>query len=182
VGTVGYAAPEYMQTGRLTAKSDVWSFGVVLYEIITGRRPVDRNLPRSEQKLLEWVKPYATDPKKFHIIIDPRLEGQYCTKSARKLIALANKCLMKNPKSRPRMSEVVEMLIEIIEMSKETTADVTSLVVADADDTVDDSNAPKESGSYSAFFDIKEIIGLINKSVGKLDWRVFTPGLARTWK
>ncbi|KAA8549272.1 hypothetical protein F0562_000956 [Nyssa sinensis] len=74
VGTVGYAAPEYVQTGRLTSKSDVWSFGVVLYELITGRRAVERNLPRSEQKLLEWVRPYVSDSKKFHLIIDPRLE------------------------------------------------------------------------------------------------------------
>ncbi|KAG9150132.1 hypothetical protein Leryth_009699 [Lithospermum erythrorhizon] len=43
VGTTGYTAPEYMQTGHLTSKSDVWSYGVFLYELITGRRPVDRN-------------------------------------------------------------------------------------------------------------------------------------------
>ncbi|KAA8543871.1 hypothetical protein F0562_021952 [Nyssa sinensis] len=114
VGTVGYAAPEYVQTGRLTFKSDVWSFGVVLYELITGRRAVERNLPRSEQKLLEWVRPYVSDSKKFHLIIDPRLEGQYCIKSVQKLASLANKCLMKQPKCRPKMSEVVGMLGNII--------------------------------------------------------------------
>ncbi|KAJ4725804.1 Kinase family protein [Melia azedarach] len=93
VGTVGYAAPEYVQTGRLTAKSDVWSFGVVLYELITGRRAVERNLPRNEQKLLEWVRPYVSDSKKFRLIVDPRLEGNCCIKSAQKLAYLANKCL-----------------------------------------------------------------------------------------
>ncbi|KAL8258743.1 hypothetical protein R6Q59_026696 [Mikania micrantha] len=114
VGTIGYAAPEYLHTGRLTSKSDVWSFGVVLYELITGRRAVERNLPRNEQKLIEWVKPYISDSKKFHLLIDPRLEGDYSLKSARKLSSLANKCLTKNPKVRPRMSEVVEMLGKII--------------------------------------------------------------------
>ncbi|KAJ6670611.1 hypothetical protein OIU85_014470 [Salix viminalis] len=114
VGTVGYAAPEYVQTGRLTAKSDVWSFGVVMYELITGRRAVERNLPRGEQKLLGWVKPFVSDSKKFHLIVDPRLEGQYCIKSAQKLAALANKCLAKQPKSRPKMSEAVEILGSII--------------------------------------------------------------------
>ncbi|PQQ11703.1 putative receptor-like protein kinase [Prunus yedoensis var. nudiflora] len=115
VGTIGYAAPEYVQTGRLTAKSDVWSFGVVLFELITGRRAVERNLPRSEQKLLEWVRPYVSDSKKFHLIVDPRLEGQFCIKSAQKLASLANRCLSKQPKSRPKMSEVVVVLGSIID-------------------------------------------------------------------
>ncbi|KAI8573880.1 hypothetical protein RHMOL_Rhmol01G0309900 [Rhododendron molle] len=114
VGTAGYAAPEYIQTGRLTAKSDVWSFGVVLYELITGRRAVEKNMPRNEQKLLDWVRPYVSDSRKFHLIVDPRLESQYCIKSAQKLASLANKCLAKNAKSRPKMSELVEMLGKII--------------------------------------------------------------------
>lgn len=189
VGTVGYAAPEYLQTGRLTAKSDVWSFGVVLYELISGRRPLDRNLPRSEQKLLEWVKPYASDPKKFHSILDPRLEGQYSTRSARKLIALANKCLMKNPKSRPRMSEVVAMLTEIIEMSSETAADTVGIIPLVEEESIDDATekteVPKGSGSYrNMVFDIKELMSLRNRTSGRFDWRVFTPGpgkLAWTW-
>ncbi|CAA7389700.1 unnamed protein product [Spirodela intermedia] len=117
VGTIGYAAPEYLETGRLTSKSDVWSFGVVLYELITGRRSLDRNLPKSEQKLLRWVRPYAADPKKFHLIVDPRLAGEYCTKSAQALAALADRCLQRQPRSRPKMSEVVEILTGIIEAS-----------------------------------------------------------------
>nr|GMD15830.1 probable serine/threonine-protein kinase PBL19 [Ipomoea batatas] len=160
VGTVGYAAPEYVHTGRLTAKSDVWSFGVVLYELITGRRVLERNLPRGEQKLLEWVRPYVSDSKKFHIILDPRLEGQNCTKSALRLASLANKCLMKQPKSRPKMSEVVERLSSII---TETTGD-----------EVQENNNQKKG------FDFREIINLRNKSIGKLDWRNWTPGLVRT--
>lgn len=117
VGTMGYAAPEYVQTGRLTSKSDVWSYGVFLYELITGRRPVDRNRPKSEQKLLEWVKPYLSDVKKFPQILDPRLEGKYPRKSAQKLATVANRCLVRNPKSRPKMSEVLEMVNRIVEDS-----------------------------------------------------------------
>ena len=117
VGTMGYAAPEYVQTGRLRLKSDVWSYGVFLYELITGRRPIDRNRPKGEQKLLEWVKPYLSDAKKFHLILDPRLEGKQLSRSASKLAIIAGRCLVKNPRHRPNMSEVLEMVNRVVESS-----------------------------------------------------------------
>lgn len=120
VGTMGYAAPEYIQTGRLTSKSDVWSYGVFIYELITGRRPFDRNRPKSEQKLLSWVKPFLSDIKRFNLIIDPRLEGNYPVKSVQRLAIIANRCLVRNPKSRPKMSEVLEMVNRIVDASGET--------------------------------------------------------------
>ncbi|PKI61720.1 serine/threonine-protein kinase PCRK1 isoform X1 [Punica granatum] len=192
VGTVGYAAPEYVQTGRLTAKSDVWSFGVVLYELITGRRAVERNLPRSEQKLLEWVRPYVSDPKKFHLIMDPRLEGENCIRSAQKLASLANKCLMKQPKSRPKMSEVVEMLENIISetLPQEAVAMVPEPEVSEVEDIADEEATAEEAETESTkrggshlrkVFDIREMVSLRNRSIGKLDWRNWTPGLVRTW-
>jgi serine/threonine protein kinase len=115
VGTLGYAAPEYMQTGRLTSKSDIWSYGVLLYELITGRRPIDRNRPKSEQKLLEWVKPYISDVKRFPVIIDPRLEGHYNLRSMTKLASVANRCLVRMPKNRPKMSDVYERVQKIVD-------------------------------------------------------------------
>lgn len=114
---MGYAAPEYIQTGRLTSKSDVWSYGVFLYELITGRRPVDRNRPKGEQKLLEWVRPYLSDGKKFQLIIDPRLDRKPLFKSAQRLAIIANRCLVKNQKNRPKMSEVLEMVNRLVESS-----------------------------------------------------------------
>uniref|UniRef100_A0A0A9CNV1 non-specific serine/threonine protein kinase n=1 Tax=Arundo donax TaxID=35708 RepID=A0A0A9CNV1_ARUDO len=115
VGTLGYAAPEYLQTGWLTAKSDIWSYGVLLYVLITGRRPVDQNRPKSEQNLVEWVKPYISNVKRFSIIIDPRLEGHYNLKSMTKLASVANCCLVQMPKSRPKMSDVYEMVQKIVD-------------------------------------------------------------------
>ncbi|KAL4332702.1 hypothetical protein GQ457_07G018570 [Hibiscus cannabinus] len=115
VGTIGYAAPEYIQTGRLTVKSDVWGYGVFLYELITGRRPLDRNRPKGEEKLLEWIRPHISDLKKFRLIIDPRLDGKYSIRSAHKLAAVANRCLARQPKQRPKMSEVLEMVNGIVE-------------------------------------------------------------------
>ncbi|KAL1549421.1 Serine/threonine-protein kinase pcrk1 [Salvia divinorum] len=115
VGTMGYAAPEYIQTGRLTSKSDVWSYGVFLYELITGRRPLDRQRPKGEQKLLEWVKPYLSDAKKFQHILDSRLEGRQVLKSAHKLSLVANRCLSRLSKTRPKMSEVQVMINQVVE-------------------------------------------------------------------
>lgn len=118
MGTVGYAAPEYIQTGRLTSKSDVWSYGVFLYELITGRRPLDRNKPKNEEKLLEWVRPHLSDMKKFEQILDPRLDGKCSIKSAQKLAAIASRCLVKHPRNRPKMSEVLEMVNQVVEATE----------------------------------------------------------------
>ncbi|XP_024981166.1 serine/threonine-protein kinase PCRK1-like [Cynara cardunculus var. scolymus] len=177
VGTVGYAAPEYVQTGRLTAKSDVWSFGVVLYELITGRRAVERNLPRNEQKLLEWVKPYISDSKKFHLIVDPRLEGDYSLKSAHKLSSLANKCLTKNPKSRPKMSEVVEMLGNIIDDVLPPPEESEPETAEESEEGPDQFESGKEGGNYMRkVYEFKELVSLRNRSSGRLDWRCWMQG------
>lgn len=180
VGTVGYAAPEYVHTGRLTAKSDVWSFGVVLYELITGRRAVERNLPRSEQKLLDWVRPYVSDSKKFHLIIDPQLNGQYCIRSAQRLASLANKCLMKQPRSRPKMSEVVSILGNIISETPEVQG--SSEPVKESEDE-DGPSELVESGKQENNFrrrvvELREMLSLRNKSI--FDWKNWTPGVIRT--
>lgn len=119
MGTHGYAAPDYIETGHLTAKSDVWSFGIVLYEILTGRRSVERKRPKEDQKLLDWVRRYPIDGKKFGIIIDPRLGDRYSLTAARKIAKLADSCLLKSAKDRPKMSQVVESLKQILQVSTE---------------------------------------------------------------
>ncbi|KAI9071768.1 hypothetical protein K1719_046269 [Acacia pycnantha] len=149
VGTFGYAAPDYVETGHLTTKSDVWSFGVVLYEVLTGRRSLERNRPKMEQKLLEWVKHYPADSKKFSLIMDPRLEGLYSHNAVRKVAKLADSCLSKSAKERPTMSQVVERLKEIIQASNEEHVSETSFEVSEGDppDPVEmpDQSGPSES-------------------------------------
>ncbi|PWA42185.1 Protein kinase, ATP binding site-containing protein [Artemisia annua] len=134
VETTGYAAPECSSTTRKSRtgeetfggdapvlcrgkcfkpKSDTWSYGVFLYELITGRAPLDMNRPQNEQKLLEWVKPHV-DSKRFELITDTRLKGNYPPKQVHMLSRIANKCLAKNPNSRPNMSKVLKMVNKII--------------------------------------------------------------------
>ncbi|KAK4833888.1 hypothetical protein QYF36_012903 [Acer negundo] len=110
MGTYGYAAPEYVMTGHLTSKSDVYSFGVVLLEMLTGRRSMDKNRPNGEHNLVEWARPHLTDKRRFYRLLDPRLEGHFSIKGSQKAAQLAAQCLSRDPKARPRMSEVVEIL------------------------------------------------------------------------
>ncbi|XP_027336202.1 probable serine/threonine-protein kinase PBL19 [Abrus precatorius] len=118
VGTQGYAAPEYIETGHLKVQSDMWSFGVVLYEILTGRRSLERNRPTPEQKLLDWVKQYPADSSRFSMIMDTRLRNQYSLVAARKIAKLADSCLKKNPEDRPSMSQIVESLKQALQLSE----------------------------------------------------------------
>ncbi|GAB2290180.1 Probable serine/threonine-protein kinase pbl19 [Dionaea muscipula] len=139
VGTHGYAAPDYIATGHLNAKSDVWSFGVVLYEILTGRKSLERGLPRTEQKLLDWVKQFPADGKRFGTIMDPRLQGQYSVAEARRIAKLADSCLLKSPKARPMMSQVVEQLKQIVQTPKGASPDEISSDAVE-DDSIDPDN------------------------------------------
>ncbi|KAL8230053.1 hypothetical protein R6Q57_014953 [Mikania cordata] len=110
MGTYGYAAPEYVMTGHLSSKSDVYSFGVVLLEMLTGRRSMDKKRPNGEHNLVEWARPQLGERRRFYRLIDPRLEGHFSVKGAQKAAHLAARCISRDPKARPLMSEVVECL------------------------------------------------------------------------
>ncbi|KAF2322612.1 hypothetical protein GH714_022670 [Hevea brasiliensis] len=118
MGTYGYAAPEYVATGHLYVKSDVYGFGVVLVEILTGLRALDTNRPSGKHNLVEWIKPYLCDKRKLKNIMDSGLEGKYPSKATFRIAQLALNCIESEPKHRPSMKEVVETL-EGIEASNE---------------------------------------------------------------
>jgi serine/threonine protein kinase len=114
IGTYGYAAPEYVATGHLYVKSDVYGFGVVLLELLTGLRAHDINRPSHQVSLVEWARPYiAAGGRKLTGLMDQRLAGQYPQKAAVRAARLAHNCLCGDPKSRPSMDDVLAKLEEI---------------------------------------------------------------------
>lgn len=110
MGTFGYLAPEYASTGKLTEKSDVFSYGVVLLEMITGRRPVDRS---QDESIVDWARPLLTqalESGNFEALIDPKLENDYDCIEMNRVIACAAACVRHSAKLRPRMSQIVRAL------------------------------------------------------------------------
>ncbi|KAL2338704.1 hypothetical protein Fmac_013150 [Flemingia macrophylla] len=122
VGTMGYAAPEYVATGHLYVKSDVYGFGVVLVEVLTGKRISDILRLCEKMPLRDWIKSNLLNRGKIRSIMDAKLEGKYPNNLALRLAELAIKCIQAEPKVRPSMKEVVETL-EQIEADNEKPAD-----------------------------------------------------------
>ncbi|XP_022146087.1 probable serine/threonine-protein kinase PBL5 [Momordica charantia] len=110
MGTYGYCAPDYAMTGQLTFKSDIYSFGVVLLELITGRKAIDHTRPPREMSLVAWARPLFQDRKRFLLMADPRLESQYPVRGLYQALAIAAMCLQEQPTMRPMISEVVTAL------------------------------------------------------------------------
>ncbi|KAK9129231.1 hypothetical protein Sjap_009718 [Stephania japonica] len=113
MGTYGYAAPEYVATGHLYVKSDVYGFGVVLLEMLTGLRAVDPTRPRGQQNLVDWLKPSLGDRRKLKQIMDTKLGEEYPIKGAVLAAQLSLNCLGPDPRKRPSMRDVVEALEQI---------------------------------------------------------------------
>ncbi|KAK8478054.1 hypothetical protein V6N11_074067 [Hibiscus sabdariffa] len=110
MGTFGYMAPEYASSGKLTEKSDVFSFGVVLLELITGRKPVDASQPLGDESLVEWARPllsHALDSEEFKGLADPKLGGDYVESEMFRMIEAATACVRHSAAKRPRMGQVV---------------------------------------------------------------------------
>ncbi|XP_076893966.1 nodulation receptor kinase-like [Bidens hawaiensis] len=117
-GTAGYLDPEYYSTQHLSAMSDVFSYGVVLLEIITGREPLNIHRPRNEWSLVEWAKPYIRNSR-IEEIVDPNIKGGYHIEALWRVVEVALACTEPYSTYRPSMIDIVRELEDalIIETS-----------------------------------------------------------------
>ncbi|XP_021912524.1 probable serine/threonine-protein kinase PBL28 isoform X2 [Carica papaya] len=115
LGTFGYFDPEYTSTGKLTLQSDVYAFGVVLLELLTGRRAVDLNQGPNDQNLVLQVRHILNDRKKLRKAIDPELpRNSYTMESVAMFANLGSRCVRIESSERPLMSDCVKELQQII--------------------------------------------------------------------
>ncbi|CAK7342023.1 unnamed protein product [Dovyalis caffra] len=118
-GTFGYLAPEYAVTGKITTKVDVFSFGVVLMELLTGLMALDEDRPEESQYLAAWFWRIKSDKQKLRAAIDPVLDVKDETFESISIIAeLAGHCTAREPNQRPDMGHAVNVLASLVEKWK----------------------------------------------------------------
>ncbi|KAB1201171.1 putative receptor protein kinase TMK1 [Morella rubra] len=118
-GTFGYLAPEYAVTGKITTKVDVFSFGVVLMELLTGLMALDDQRSEESQYLAAWFWRIKSDPEKLRAAIDPALDAKEEIFESISIIAeLAGHCTAREPNQRPDMGHAVNVLSPLVEKWK----------------------------------------------------------------
>ncbi|CAA3016326.1 STRUBBELIG-RECEPTOR FAMILY 3-like isoform X1 [Olea europaea subsp. europaea] len=110
----GYGAPE-LELGSYTYQSEVYSFGIVMLELLTGRKSYDRLRPRGEQYLVRWAIPQLHDIDALSRMVDRSLNGAYPSKSLSRLADIISLCVQHEPEFRPPMSEIVQNLLHMIQ-------------------------------------------------------------------
>ncbi|XP_030943952.1 probable receptor-like serine/threonine-protein kinase At4g34500 [Quercus lobata] len=109
MGTFGYVSPEYASTGMLNEGSDVYSFGILLMEIITGRSPIDYSRPAGEMNLVDWFKGMVAS-RRGEELVDPLIEVQPSPRALKRALLICLRCIDLDANKRPKMGQIVHML------------------------------------------------------------------------
>ncbi|KAL9350514.1 hypothetical protein Peur_057769 [Populus x canadensis] len=109
VGTLGYIPPEYGQAWVATLRGDIYSFGVVMLELLTGKRPVEVSKPKMSRELVGWVQQMRNEGKQNEVF-DPLLRGKGFDDEMLQVLDVACMCVSQNPFKRPTIKEVVDWL------------------------------------------------------------------------
>ncbi|KAG6585168.1 Protein NSP-INTERACTING KINASE 3, partial [Cucurbita argyrosperma subsp. sororia] len=109
-GTVGHIAPEYLSTGQSSEKTDVFGFGILLLELITGQKALDFGRGANQKGvMLDWVKKLHEEGK-VNVMVDKDLRGKFDRVELEEMVQVALLCTQFNPSHRPKMCEVLKML------------------------------------------------------------------------
>ncbi|XP_071690730.1 L-type lectin-domain containing receptor kinase VIII.1-like [Rutidosis leptorrhynchoides] len=147
-GTMGYLAPEYLLTGRASEKTDVFSYGAVVLEVATGRRPIEKEIGpgkvRDNSNLVEWVWGLHKAGRLLNAA-DPRLCGEFDEVEMRKVLLIGLVCSHPDPEVRPTMRNVVQMLVgeadvPVVPKAKPSMSFSTSHLLLNLQDSVSDLN------------------------------------------
>ncbi|KAK8945973.1 Proline-rich receptor-like protein kinase PERK13 [Platanthera guangdongensis] len=109
VGTFGYIAPEYFLYGKASSKIDVYAFGVVLLELLTGRKPINDKSPKGQESLVMWAKPII-ERGDIMEILDPNLNGNYEEDQIHRMALAASSCMRRAARRRPPIGQVLNLL------------------------------------------------------------------------
>ncbi|GKF27720.1 serine-threonine/tyrosine-protein kinase catalytic domain-containing protein, partial [Tanacetum coccineum] len=115
--TTSYLDPNYFYTGKLTRKSDVYAFRVVLFEVLCGKRAVDGSLDEDQWSLAIWAQDSIKEGK-LKQIVDSKLRGSISSKCLKEFARIAGRCLHSRPKQRPTMAEVVVGLESVLALQE----------------------------------------------------------------
>lgn len=133
-GTFGYLAPEYAVTGRVTTKVDVFSFGVILMELITGRKALDDSQPEDSMHLVAWFRRMYLDKDTFRKAIDPTIDiNEETLASIHTVAELAGHCSAREPYQRPDMGHAVNVLSSLVEQWKPSDTNAEDIYGIDLD-------------------------------------------------
>ncbi|KAL8134277.1 hypothetical protein AgCh_009353 [Apium graveolens] len=119
-GTFGYLAPEYFMYGKVNDKIDVFAFGVVLLELLSGKKPISNEYPKGQESLVMWARPVLNGGKVAQIL-DPGLGSDYDFDLMERMMLAATLCIRRSPRARPHMSLVVKLLqgdVEVVNWAR----------------------------------------------------------------
>ncbi|XP_022724282.1 probable LRR receptor-like serine/threonine-protein kinase At5g45780 isoform X2 [Durio zibethinus] len=126
-GTVGHIAPEYLSTGQSSEKTDVFGFGILLLELITGQKTLDAvNGQIQKGMILDWVRTLHEE-KRLEVLVDKDLKGCFDATELEKTAELALQCTQSQPQLRPKMSEVLKVLEGLVQSGMEESQGGTNL-------------------------------------------------------
>ncbi|KAK6277233.1 hypothetical protein POUND7_017556 [Theobroma cacao] len=109
LGTLGYLAPEYAENGFVSVRTDVYAFGIVLLQLISGRKVIDLEREGQNVSLRQWAEPLI-EKLALHELIDPRIGESYDTYQLYLMAKTAYICVQQSPEMRPSMGEVLRLL------------------------------------------------------------------------